>query len=235
MERLLYRLSVSRQAPNFLLKGALLFMLWYDMPHRRPATPTCSGSAMWSRRRRRRSSIRSCSKTCRRPACGPAPSTRLSLRSSRRCARLAWRTCFVLMSRTCCEFDQGRIRAAHSSAGPLPSVPSTCRARITFPRMSTARRRINSAPCSNPLLSRPNRNSEVEVTTTQSGKRVRKFVFRTALSSKRRIAPKSLSPNAFPSTSAAACSPLFLVLVAGFTDFNTVNSSKISVDATLKA
>ena len=34
LERLLYRLSVSRHAPNFLLKGALLFQLWYDMPHR---------------------------------------------------------------------------------------------------------------------------------------------------------------------------------------------------------
>jgi hypothetical protein len=34
LERLLYRLSVSRHAPNFLLKGALLFKLWYDIPHR---------------------------------------------------------------------------------------------------------------------------------------------------------------------------------------------------------
>ena len=34
LERLLYRLSVSRHAPNFLLKGALLFKLWYDVPHR---------------------------------------------------------------------------------------------------------------------------------------------------------------------------------------------------------
>lgn len=34
LERLLYRLSVSRHAPNFLLKGALLFTLWYDVPHR---------------------------------------------------------------------------------------------------------------------------------------------------------------------------------------------------------
>jgi len=34
LERLLYRLSVSRHAPNFLLKGALLFQLWYDVPHR---------------------------------------------------------------------------------------------------------------------------------------------------------------------------------------------------------
>ena len=30
LERLLYRLSVSSHAPNFLLKGALLFKLWYD-------------------------------------------------------------------------------------------------------------------------------------------------------------------------------------------------------------
>ena len=34
LERLLYRLSISSHAPNFLLKGALLFMLWYDTPHR---------------------------------------------------------------------------------------------------------------------------------------------------------------------------------------------------------
>lgn len=34
LERLLYRLSVSRHASAFLLKGALLFSLWYDHPHR---------------------------------------------------------------------------------------------------------------------------------------------------------------------------------------------------------
>lgn len=34
LERLLYRLSVSAHADQFLLKGALLFNLWYDMPHR---------------------------------------------------------------------------------------------------------------------------------------------------------------------------------------------------------
>lgn len=34
LERLLYRLSVSAHADRFLLKGALLFTLWYDMPHR---------------------------------------------------------------------------------------------------------------------------------------------------------------------------------------------------------
>ena len=34
LERLLYRLSLSTHAPNFLLKGALLFMLWYDIPQR---------------------------------------------------------------------------------------------------------------------------------------------------------------------------------------------------------
>jgi hypothetical protein len=34
LERLLYRLSISRHEPNFLLKGALLFSLWYDHPHR---------------------------------------------------------------------------------------------------------------------------------------------------------------------------------------------------------
>lgn len=34
LERLLYRLSVSRDRDNFLLKGALLFDLWYDVPFR---------------------------------------------------------------------------------------------------------------------------------------------------------------------------------------------------------
>jgi hypothetical protein len=34
LERLLYRLSQSDHADRFLLKGALLFTLWYDMPHR---------------------------------------------------------------------------------------------------------------------------------------------------------------------------------------------------------
>ncbi len=33
-ERILYRLSQSAHADHFLLKGALLFTLWYDMPHR---------------------------------------------------------------------------------------------------------------------------------------------------------------------------------------------------------
>ncbi|WP_211454244.1 nucleotidyl transferase AbiEii/AbiGii toxin family protein [Collimonas antrihumi] len=34
LERMLYRLSQSKHADQFLLKGALLFTLWYDMPHR---------------------------------------------------------------------------------------------------------------------------------------------------------------------------------------------------------
>lgn len=34
LERLLYRLSVSEQRDQFLLKGALLFDLWFDVPHR---------------------------------------------------------------------------------------------------------------------------------------------------------------------------------------------------------
>jgi len=33
-ERLLYRLSVSTYAPNFVLKGAMLFAAWTDKPHR---------------------------------------------------------------------------------------------------------------------------------------------------------------------------------------------------------
>ncbi|MCK9515846.1 MAG: nucleotidyl transferase AbiEii/AbiGii toxin family protein [Ottowia sp.] len=34
VERLLYRLSVSALADHFFLKGALLFNLWFDIPHR---------------------------------------------------------------------------------------------------------------------------------------------------------------------------------------------------------
>ena len=34
LERLLYRLSQSAHADRFVLKGALLFTLWYDMAHR---------------------------------------------------------------------------------------------------------------------------------------------------------------------------------------------------------
>lgn len=34
LERLLYRLSISDHSSNFLLKGALLFQLWYGQPHR---------------------------------------------------------------------------------------------------------------------------------------------------------------------------------------------------------
>jgi hypothetical protein len=34
LERLLYRLSRSKYAEHFLLKGALLFDLWFDIPHR---------------------------------------------------------------------------------------------------------------------------------------------------------------------------------------------------------
>ncbi|MGS0740421.1 nucleotidyl transferase AbiEii/AbiGii toxin family protein [Glaciimonas sp. GG7] len=34
LERILYRISLSKHADHFLLKGALLFNLWYDMPHR---------------------------------------------------------------------------------------------------------------------------------------------------------------------------------------------------------
>ena len=34
LERMLYRLSQSEFADSFLLKGAMLFNLWFDMPHR---------------------------------------------------------------------------------------------------------------------------------------------------------------------------------------------------------
>ncbi len=33
-ERLLYRIGISAYRDRFLLKGAMLFALWYDMPHR---------------------------------------------------------------------------------------------------------------------------------------------------------------------------------------------------------
>lgn len=34
LERILYRMTQSQHANRFVLKGALLFTLWYDMPHR---------------------------------------------------------------------------------------------------------------------------------------------------------------------------------------------------------
>lgn len=34
LERILYRMTLSKHADRFVLKGALLFALWYDMPHR---------------------------------------------------------------------------------------------------------------------------------------------------------------------------------------------------------
>lgn len=34
LERLLYRISKSSHSEFYILKGALLFTLWYDMPHR---------------------------------------------------------------------------------------------------------------------------------------------------------------------------------------------------------
>ena len=34
LERVLYRLSISEQGGQFLLKGALLFDIWFDVPHR---------------------------------------------------------------------------------------------------------------------------------------------------------------------------------------------------------
>ena len=34
LERMLYRLSISAERDQFLLKGALLFDLWFDVPHR---------------------------------------------------------------------------------------------------------------------------------------------------------------------------------------------------------
>lgn len=46
LERMLYRLSVSEERGQFLLKGALLFDIWFDLPHRlRRTMPTCWASA----------------------------------------------------------------------------------------------------------------------------------------------------------------------------------------------
>ena len=45
LERMLYRLSQSAHADRFVLKGALLFTLWYDMPTVGRGTPTCSALA----------------------------------------------------------------------------------------------------------------------------------------------------------------------------------------------
>ena len=51
LERFLYRLGQSADGHRFLLKGALLFTLWYDMPHRstrdvdHPSRNRCPGTA----------------------------------------------------------------------------------------------------------------------------------------------------------------------------------------------
>lgn len=45
LERLLYRLSISDYAGSFLLKGALLFQLWYGHPHRPTRDADLLGSA----------------------------------------------------------------------------------------------------------------------------------------------------------------------------------------------
>jgi hypothetical protein len=34
LERMIYRLSISAERERFLLKGALLFDVWFDVPHR---------------------------------------------------------------------------------------------------------------------------------------------------------------------------------------------------------
>ncbi len=58
MERLLARVGTSAHAEHFLLKGALLFALWYDAPHR-PGTQTFWASAPTMRRTCSRPSARS--------------------------------------------------------------------------------------------------------------------------------------------------------------------------------
>ncbi len=56
LERLLYRLSISAYANQFLLKGALLFDLWFDVPHR-PTRDAPSERPLFAARRR-------CPRTC---------------------------------------------------------------------------------------------------------------------------------------------------------------------------
>jgi len=46
VERLLYRLSASRYRDQFLLKGAMLFAVWFDAPHRPTRMPTFCDSAL---------------------------------------------------------------------------------------------------------------------------------------------------------------------------------------------
>jgi hypothetical protein len=43
LERLLYRLSVSRHRDDFVLKGAMLFAAWTGNPHWWPSSRTSSG------------------------------------------------------------------------------------------------------------------------------------------------------------------------------------------------
>ena len=45
LERVLYRLSISEQRGQFLLKGALLFDIWFDVPHRPTHDADLLGSA----------------------------------------------------------------------------------------------------------------------------------------------------------------------------------------------
>lgn len=55
VERFLYRMSVSKARDQFVLKGALLFDLWFDAPHRPSKTsrmrkrPSCSASTTLGR------------------------------------------------------------------------------------------------------------------------------------------------------------------------------------------
>jgi hypothetical protein len=61
IERLLYRISISNHADQFLLKGALLFDLWFDIPHR----PTRDADFLGLARRSCRTSKASSEKSAR--------------------------------------------------------------------------------------------------------------------------------------------------------------------------
>lgn len=59
VERLLYRMSKSPHADAFVLKGAMLFAIWADKPHRPTQDLDCSGSAVPPSNAWNRSSARS--------------------------------------------------------------------------------------------------------------------------------------------------------------------------------
>jgi hypothetical protein len=64
VERLLYRLSISDQRDQFLLKGALLFAFWFHEPHRPTRDADLLGSGAPEAERLSESLRRMCSTEC---------------------------------------------------------------------------------------------------------------------------------------------------------------------------